>query len=97
MTATLPDGVELAIQRARAELHLAPARIARRQWLLDLAAAHHMPAPRLEIDDELAVHAFALVLQARGVEVDQGVLDLPTADQYLAGRRPIPPPPVRRP
>ncbi len=97
MTTTLPEGAELAIQRARAELKLAPARIARRQWLLDLAAAHGMPAPRLEVDDELAVRSFAMALQARGIEVDQAVLDIPTADQYLAGQRPVPPPPVRRP
>jgi hypothetical protein len=93
---TLPDRIERAQQRCRAEIILGAARVKRRRWLLDLAAAHNIPAPVLEVDNELAVHAFALELQAKGIEVDALALNIPTADQYLAGARITPPPPTER-
>ena len=97
MTATGPDEIEQAMRRARAELRLGPARVARRRYLQDLAAHHHVTIGPLEVDDELAIQRAAHALAAAGAPIDWDAVTVPTADQYLAGHRPVPPPPVRRP
>lgn len=90
---TLPDPIEHAQQRCRAEVTLGLARERRWRWLLDLAATHHIEAPSIDVRDELAIHVFAMDLRAKGIEVDALALTIPTADQYLAGA-PITPPPT---
>ena len=89
------DGIERAQQRARAELILAPARVARRRYLQALAAAHYVDLGRLEVDDELAIQRAAHALTAAGAPVHWAAITVPTADQLLAGHQISHPPTVR--
>ena len=91
------EGIELAQQRARAELILAPARVARRRYLQALAARYRVDLGRLEVDDELAIQRAAHALTAAGAPVRWECVTVPTADQYLAGHKINHPPTVRIP
>ena len=91
------EGIELAQQRARAELILAPARVARRRYLQALAARYRVDLGRLEVDDELAIQRAAHALTAAGAPVHWECVTVPTADQYLAGHKINHPPTVRIP
>ena len=79
------EAVERSMQRARAELQAAKGRRARHDHLLLAAKLYGVDLPAIPIDDELAVARAVAILDARGVHLDQHLLNPPTADQILAG------------
>lgn len=91
------DPIERAKQRARAELILAPARVARRRYLQALAARWRVELGPLEVDDELAIQRAAHALTAAGAPIHWDAITVPTADQYLAGHKINHPPTMRIP